>query len=244
MGCTMIMTSYYFAYPVLVSVAIIFVLSFLKNDRRNLKKLCSKGIFVLLGSLILPMFFWIRNYLLYGSVMGGNITKKISLLYGVKEFSIESRANHAYAMMHSFKGFFGFFKGSLFGLFGVFGWTNIKYPTFLYYIVLILAVMLAVCGLVYIWQKRKKYTTILMVGFGVCVVVNVLLSMYFSTYKDYQPQGRYIIYTAIPVSYWVVNGILYLIDKLNTKSQVAYSILLVLFLVMDIIAVTIVGLSY
>lgn len=48
---------------------------------------------------------------------------------------------------------------------------------------------------------------VLQFSFGCCIIIPILLSLYYSYYSDFQPQGRYIMPMILPLMYFVAAGV-------------------------------------
>ena len=54
---------------------------------------------------------------------------------------------------------------------------------------------------------------------GLNIIIPIILTLYYSYYNDYQPQGRYIMPMLIPFMYFIILGIEKLIEKFIKKDK-------------------------
>lgn len=69
--------------------------------------------------------------------------------------------------------------------------------------------------------KRKIFSSdrLLHITFLICMVIPCGLSIYYSFYSDYQPQGRYLMPMLIPFLYFVTTGLTLVLEKIPQKSK-------------------------
>ena len=67
--------------------------------------------------------------------------------------------------------------------------------------------------------KRKIFSSdrLLHITFLICMVIPCGLSIYYSFYSDYQPQGRYLMPMLIPLLYFVTTGLTLVLEKIPQK---------------------------
>lgn len=237
-GISICALSYYNAYGFILCSILLFGLSVLfcyekKWDYQNLLK---KGILISVIVLVLILWWFIRNYLLYdGDFLGLEITNYYGELYAQDGMKPSQKStpqtlgmsvwemltepygtngqNWIYLTATSFIGCFGYME------------LFLSYKITLPYLRLLFGGMLCTCfsfkkvyALVENKQLRKEGL------FNWCMMIALLipnvLNIYNSYTNDYQAQGRYSIPMLLPLAYFTTTGIGIVLERFIKKKLV------------------------
>lgn len=89
-------------------------------------------------------------------------------------------------------------------------------------------------------KKIKKHKRILFnVIMIICIIIPIMLSLYYSYFNDFQPQGRYIMPMIIPFMYFVVKGIKNILDFIIRNVKVKNAILILFIILWSIMPIII-----
>ena len=83
------------------------------------------------------------------------------------------------------------------------------------------------------FKNMKPNDKLLELIFGLNIIIPIILTLYYSYFSDYQPQGRYIMPMLIPLMYFVVLGLEKIIEKI--KKEKAKIIIQIILIVVPII---------
>lgn len=255
--------SYYNAYGyILCSVFIYCISSYIKKI--NIKEFFKKGIVIALITFTLAGWWFVRNFILYdGDFIGLNVSKEYGEKYALEQYKPSNRLTPAHENMslkymlinkrwihitiQSFIGLFGymdvtmnktFYTGyqavGIIGLIGVIG--NV--------------IILKIIGLIEKIKKKEykklkseekgkiKEKTLFTSIMIICIIIPIILSIYYSYYSDFQPQGRYIMPIIIPFMYFItkgINNILNFIIKNEKIQNMLVGIITIIWAIMPII---------
>lgn len=221
-GIILCALSYYNAYGFILSSILLFTASFLRRepklsfDWRNwLKKGCLISTLVLLGI----SWWFIRSAVLYdGDILGLSSRDKCALLYAIPQFHPDTRItwqNSGYSIIDMLKNS-DFLNTSLLSFIGIYGAMEITasiwmYRAYKYGFLLALLLCVAISERKTIQHCSVNENAFLRRFFHsnmiFCIILPMFLSIWYSYTTDYQPQGRYLLPSLIPLVYYAVKGV-------------------------------------
>lgn len=195
-----------------------------------------KGIFKKAGlisgcSFLLAGWWYIRNFLLYdGDFLGlkaSAVCAQANALDKWKPSNLKTPINCGESLwsMITTRQWIEKTALSFFGLFEKY----LKLPTFTYWIFLWLFILGLACYLIF--RERAPFTReesyerrLLCSVFVLNIIITVGLSMYYSYTYDFQPQGRYLLPSLIPIVFFAVSGWNRLLEliKDNRRRELAF----------------------
>ena len=198
-GISLCLLGYEFGWAFIPASALLYVWSgFWQGRRTDRKDVLRKGIFILLLVLIFCGWKFIRNGILYqGDFLGLRTREWYREQYGIPELQKAVRAPRwsegisMFEMLWKTDWVMTTFKS----MFCVLGYMSFWAARWVYRGYLMIIPVAAV-GLVSAIRNEKQRSAAVC-GFLACVLT-VLFSVYYSWSNDYEPQGRYVIYT-LPV---------------------------------------------
>ena len=127
------------------------------------------------------------------------------------------------------------------GFVGVFGYNSIIMSNKIYMAYFLLWLIGIVGCLIkfkdlFIYKKNEKNKYLLNYIFILSIIIPILLSIIYSYASDFQPQGRYIIGIIMPFTYFIVNGISIILEKLIKSEKIRNIIILILILLIIVIS--------
>lgn len=216
-GIILCALSYYNAYGYILSSIILFLAYFIRrNDKKyEWKDMLRWGCFI--GSIVILGIGWwfLRSYIvLDGDFLGLQTRKKMAIEYGVAAFNpltTQSYQKMNYSVWEMIReretlnvAFCSFIAS--------YGSETIVGPLILYRAYKVFCGA-GVMGILFQLCKRICNKNIIFrsaffhLNMLFCISMPVILMLYYSYTVDYQPQGRYILPSLVPVMYYVVRGI-------------------------------------
>ena len=257
--------SYYNAYGyILCSVLIYLISSYIRKI--SIKEFFKKGIVITLIAFVLAGWWFVRNFILYdGDFLGLDVSREYGEQYALEQYKPSNRPTPANqnmkleTMLIDNKWIELTIKSSI-GLFGYMDTTMEEGTYNTYKTIFIIGIIGAIGGwiikkIVNLMQTRqraktrkeviekekfikiqeKKLFNIIMI---ICIIIPIALSLYYSYFNDFQPQGRYIMPIIIPFMYFIVKGIKNILNFIirNIKIRnIILSIFIILWSIMPII---------
>ena len=207
LGCGILALSYYNGYGWILCSIIYF---FVSNKGRKYTFVLNRFAFIFLLVFAIAGWYFIRNIVIYnGDVFGLKTSLFYSEKYAVPKLKPSNRSTYrnkglsiVSLMMER-----NWWKLTIRSYFAVFGYMNVNAPGKVYKlyccILFVGFVNFCIAACKHKLLQKKFIFTILLAG---CICIPVLLSLYYSWGSDYQPQGRYIIASLLPVMYFVSWG--------------------------------------
>ena len=218
-GMVTLMLSYLNTYSFILMSIILFALSFVsyENGKWHLRfvDMMKRGIPIAVATLALGGWFFLRNFKLYGSLLGSNITAQQTLQYGSPEVAPEVRAQFAHEMLSTPSGIFTWIRSTMFSFFGNFGYMDTFFDWNKYHVIYTIVAIVLLFALVYFLRNAKKAdrnTRLFMIGCLGASAITIALSFIYS-FSDYQAQGRYIMPMMIPFALCMTYGIKNVFEK-------------------------------
>ena len=184
--------------------------SSLKEDfPGTIKKILKKGIFISLIVLTGISWWFIRSYILYdGDILGLRTRDYCGMLYALPEFAPDSRFTYRgsgfsiiYMMFNT-----DFFNLTTLSFIGIFGAMTIVSTMWLYRFYKLLFGLGFILELILGKKQSKAFRMFWHMNMLMCILIPIVLSLWYSYSVDYQPQGRYVLPALIPLCYYCVAG--------------------------------------
>lgn len=222
-GIILCALSYYNAYGFILSCILLFMahyLSFAKNSPHLdvvpfLKKGCFISAIVLLGI----SWWFIRSYLLYdGDILGLASRDACAAMYASPTFHPDTRQTlqtQGYSILEMLTQT-DFVNLSILSFIGIYGPMAIVTSIWIYrfykyfFLVVLLACIFLQGNLFRSKESRTERHWFVRFYHGnmiFCIIMPIVLSIYYSYTTDYQPQGRYLLPMLIPFCYYCIRGL-------------------------------------
>ena len=261
-GIILCALSYYNAYGFILSCILLFTAGHLHRksklifDWKNwLKKGCLISAIVLLGIA----WWFIRSALLYdGDILGLTSRDQCALLYAIPQFHPDTRItwqNSGHSIFDMLKNS-DFLNTSLLSFIGIYGAMEITSTIWMYraykygfFLALILCMVISDKKTIHFGNSINKKTSLKNFFHGnmiFCILLPVFLSIWYSYTTDYQPQGRYLLPSLIPLAYYAVKGVEKFFSLSTPKHKfpervISITIVFTLVLILFFLAVMIFG---
>lgn len=214
--------SYYNAYGYILSSIFLFSAAFIDFNLKRFvwKEWLKKGLFI--SALVLAGIAWwfIRSYNLYdGDILGLATRDYCASYYATPEFHPDTRVtwqNQGYSLfaMLSRSDYLTTLMMSSIGVYGAMSITGSVWMYRFYRVFFVASVGMCIA----LASKNKKDSldfldekpglrTFFHINMIFCIAVPILLTMIYSYTTDFQPQGRYILPSLIPVVYYGTRGL-------------------------------------
>ena len=222
-GIILCALSYYNAYGYILSCILLFTVFFLtlKNGKLHFdtKGFFKKGLFIAAIVLLCISWWFIRSAILYdGDFLGLRSRDECAALYAIPEFHPDTRVtwqSQGYSILDMLK-ISDFLYLSKLSFIATYGHMSIQTSVWVYYFYQYLIEFgLLLCILVPLSKtdcisipdtERKGLRVFWHVNMIFCMLMPLILSIYYSYSSDYQPQGRYLLPALIPLGYYCIHG--------------------------------------
>lgn len=225
LGVILCALSYYNAYGYIVSAVILFIAFHIKRGENGALKVDWKTLgkrFALVSAVVLAGISWwfIRSGILYdGDILGLKTRDACALLYAEEQFHPDTRItwqSQGYSLFQMMKDS-DFFDVNIVSFIGVLGSMKIVLSIWIYrFYKMIIFGGLLLC-LIPAWKKTDKgnlmsdecipHKIIFHINMWFCILMPLILSLWYSYSTDYQPQGRYVLPSLVPLMFYVVRGV-------------------------------------
>ena len=261
-GIILCALSYYNAYGFILSSILLFTAGHLHRESKlffDWKNWLIKG--SLISAIVLLGIAWwfLRSALLYdGDILGLTSRDRCALLYATPQFHPDTRItwqNSGYSILNMLKNS-DFLNTSLLSFIGIYGAMEITSTIWMYraykygfLLALILSIVLSNRNVIHFGKEINGKPSLKNFFHGnmiFCILLPVMLSIWYSYTTDYQPQGRYLLPSLIPLAYYAVKGVEKVFALSTPKHRfwervLNLTILLTLALVIFFLAVMIFG---
>jgi 4-amino-4-deoxy-L-arabinose transferase-like glycosyltransferase len=215
LGIILCALSYYNAYAYILSAILIFIAYFIKK-RSSVAEFIKKGLTIAVPVIAGIGWWFIRSAVLYdGDFLGLKTRNYCGALYAIFEYKPENMntyLNQGYSIIYMLFNS-DFVRLSVLSFIGIFGPMTIVSTIWLYRFYKLLFFMGIIAELLCIpfaakFSKKSfaKNHIFIHVNMIFCIVMPIILSIWYSYATDYQPQGRYILPALIPICYYCVSG--------------------------------------
>ena len=211
------MLSYYNVYGFILFSVPFFVISFLNWQRKQIQEgmgltakqnavlLLKRVILIAAVCFALAGWFFIRNYILYGDMLGLKAARESCEKYALARFRPSARIHPKSLsyMLFNMK-WLSITVQSFIGYFGYFDIVLTKKTYFLY--CFIAGVGILGNSVFFLNKKERRDGWLLPLTVFLSAFTAFVLSIYNSYASDFEPQGRYAIYLIIPISLFIARG--------------------------------------
>lgn len=218
-GIILCALSYYNAYGYILSSIILFLLYFVKRKNNNIvyewKKMLVWGTVISIVVFLGIGWWFIRCYILFdGDMLGLQTRMKMSILYAddvLNPLFVQTYKEMRYSILEMVKER-NTFSVAFRSFIATYGSMSIIGSKYLYRIYKLFFLTGAI-GLVYYLLDKKEKKKILSkatafhINMIFCVLMPLILMLYYAYTIDYQAQGRYLLPSLIPLMYYTVKGI-------------------------------------
>lgn len=235
--------TYYNAYGYILCSIIICLISTISNKMKT-KEIVQKALIVMCVAFLIAGWWFIRNAIIYdGDFMGMQAQNECGDKYAMdgykpsERITVQNQNKTIIDMLINEKWLIITIKGFV----GVFGYNSIIMSNKIYMAYFLLWLIGIVGCLIkfkdlFIYKKNEKNKYLLNYIFILSIIIPILLSIIYSYASDFQPQGRYIIGIIMPFTYFIVNGISIILEKLIKSEKIRNIIILILILLIIVIS--------
>lgn len=228
--------SYYNSYGWILCSMIFFLSTYLFWNRKDYKGMFRLGMFISVIVLCGISYFFIRQVILYGDLLGFKTQEMYGALYGTDNFYGRPFKMLQMSLIDMLLKS-GWVQVTIKSFIACFGYLTYKCPDWVYYLylsVFVLGIAGFVCYFIKGWKRRDKVQKI----FETCILFNILLPVFlsicYSYFSDYQAQGRYLYPGIVGFAYVLGSGFEKWLGRLKNKK--AQCMTAVLFCCADIVA--------
>lgn len=221
LGLSCCILSYYNAYGMILAAILFAVMSVLldKEVDKKGKFLWSRIGIVFLVVLAATGWWFIRNYIIYdGDILGMTTSSMNAEMYALEELKPSNRttpSNLGYSLIYMLIDM-EWITLSIKSFIAVFGSFVLWVPDAIYNIFYVIGIIGFVAAIVIRRKKEKsvKPDTLFTITMLYMCVITFCITIYYSYFNDFQPQGRYFIANIIAFSYFITGGWQKLSDRL------------------------------
>lgn len=207
--------SYYNAYGyILCSIFIYLITAF--RERTTIKAVLSKGLLIFAIAFAIAGWWFIRNFIIYdGDFLGMNTSNEYAEMYAMdayKPSKIQNPVNRGVSLYQMLVRE-NWIRMTVLSFIGLFGYMSIIMNRLIYDVYMIqffvgaIGILFVFKDFIFSKEKRNFKNIIFNVIFIISIIIPWILSIYYSYFSDFEPQGRYIMPMIIPFMYFVVKGI-------------------------------------
>lgn len=219
--------AYYNAYGFILCSIFFYCASMIKHHN-SWDVFLKKALLIFLSAFLVGGWFFIRNFIIHhGDFLGMKSMYESGELYALDSYKPSMRNNpvnlgwsFGQTFLMPLVGPWNWFESTIQSFIGVFGFMEFRLElsvyTFYYYFLGIGFI----AGITSWILKHKKDAVIsknLFFNLIICIIIPILLSMYYSYFTDFQPQGRYIISGIIPLMLITAYGYEKLLNRIIGK---------------------------
>lgn len=244
-----ICTLTYFNSYGFILCSIFFLFGSLFMQKKPLKEIAGKSLFIAALVLFLTSWYFIRNYFLYdGDILGMKISTEYAEMYAIDSLKPSMRrtpANTGTSLAAMFFGESQWFAVSWKSFVGVFGHMAVYMRQWQYYFYAFLFWIGA--GGIFFRKKagnRKRESRLFTGVMAAAGVIPFALSLYNSYYSDYQPQGRYLMPMLIPMMYFVTKGLQNVLEHFIKPEQTERVIRIITVILLGIMIYVYIGIWF
>lgn len=216
--------SYYNAYGYILSCILLFIAYFLTSREGKPhfegKRFIKMGLFISALVLIGISWWFIRSAILYdGDFLGLKAREECARNYAIPEVNPDTRKtwqNQGYTVIQMLKQS-TFWELSRMSFIGMFGSMSIPISLWVYRfyrflldggVILSIVIPLKITKLKdKLFFERRWLEIFFHANLIFCILMPLLLSIWYSYATDYQPQGRYLLPSLVPLGYYCVRGL-------------------------------------
>ncbi|ASW42449.1 glycosyltransferase family 39 protein [Clostridium isatidis] len=220
-----IMLTYMNGYSIILCTVILVILTY-KNKNSEFFK---KTMFFTLISLLISGWFFVRNLIIYnGELFGDTISLELqeklaidSLKPSLRDVPYKHGLNMITMLIKT-----DWLKKTFMSFWAMLGNMDIRLNSVYYYLFMVISMLtvLVIIAKVKSAIVNRKYNDAfkLRIVFIFEILIVIILSIIYSTYNDFQPQGRYIYPAIIPIIIFIGETFEYIINKFRLKEWIVY----------------------
>lgn len=236
-GLSICILSYKNAYGYILLTIILFFYEMYKAIlSKDALALLKKGFIIFISVTILGGWFYVRNFFAYdGDFLATKTSEGQAEIYADEEFKPSNKKSikEQGITLHEMLFDMGWVKTSYRSFIGVFGNMSVNMPEVYYkiydfvFIIGIISVLLSLNRWkLYVLDKKIFYCLLF-----AAILIPIILTVYYSYFQDYQPQGRYALSLLLPLSILMCKGFVHILDKLVAKySELIVDVITVCFI--------------
>lgn len=222
-GISLCALSYYNAYGFILCSILLFALSFVKKDQTtgklsvDYRSLFQKGIFISAIVLLCIGWWFLRNAFLYdGDFLGLRAREECTRLTATAQYhplTKETYQNQGYSLWYMLfhSDFLTLLFNSTVATFGPMSIVTYQHIYAGFKVLLLLAGLSCILIPARFVETDKlpaqRPCLLLRWNLLLCILIPVLLCVFYSYASDYQPQGRYILPMLLPLCYFLTDGV-------------------------------------
>lgn len=226
---SLILLSYYSCYGWLLIGGIAFIVCCIRSGNETTAGLSSRGYYILIrfiivSSLILLLagWFFIRNAVLHEGDFFGIASEVLSrervAEQGIFPYNVPNDNGIGF-IQFLFEVPYTWILFTVRSLIGYFGYMIIQL-TGAQYTVYYIFIVAGLIGFFICWvRKKEKWDTVLLLTMGLSSLITIALSLIQSYYRDFQPQGRYIVTVLLFISYMMSYVFNYALIRCKDKTS-------------------------
>ncbi len=218
----MLALTYYNAYGFILA-SVLFCLVSARQNKISWEDIGMRVLIVITSAFIVCGWFFVRNLILHGDVLGMNTMYSEGELYAIDALKMSNRATPqrlGYSIIDSLttKDFIGvsWIESTMNSFIGMFGYMSISLQDGFYNSYKVIIGVGFFIGIlswgIQCLRRRKKW--FLFISLLLCMIVPFILSIKYSYTIDYQPQGRYLLSMLVPLMIFTVEGFKILFGRL------------------------------
>ena len=219
--------TYYNAYGYILCSIILCLISVISN-KMKCKEIWQKVLIVGLIAFMFAGWWFIRNAVLYnGDFLGIGIQNECGDKYALDEYkpttrmTIQKQGKTFIEMLFKEK----WLKTTIISFVGIFGYHSIIMSQKIYYCYFVIWLIGGIGCLInfkelFVYKKEEKNKYLLNYILILSIIIPIGLSAVSSYFSDFQPQGRYIMGIIVPFTYFLVNGIKTILDKIVKNKKI------------------------
>lgn len=221
LGLSCCILSYYNAYGMILAAILFAVMSVLldKDIEKKGKLLWSRIGIVFLVVLAVAGWWFIRNYIIYdGDILGMTTSSLNAEMYAQEALKPSNRStpsNMGYSLFYMLFDM-DWLRTSILTFIAVFG-SFIVWPPQIVYDIFYTIGIIGFAAMIFIKRKKEKSVKpdlLFTITMLYMCIITFSISVYYSYFNDFQPQGRYFIANIIAVAYFATSGWQKLSDRL------------------------------
>ncbi|MCM1261347.1 MAG: hypothetical protein NC313_01400 [Butyrivibrio sp.] len=235
-GIILCALSYYNAYGYILSCIMLFIAYFIKADNGRLsydwKQMLKKGIFISIIVLLGISWWFIHKYIvLDGDFLGFATNNKLAELYAVDKvnpLTSQTYQKMGYTVLQMMKER-NMVEMAFRSFVAAYGSMAIYSSDWLYFAYKILFIT-GIIGVIY-WGLNRKFfyksrralsgkEIFFHINMLFCIIMPIILLIYYAYTMDYQNQGRYVLPSLIPLMFYIIKGL----EKLSALRLKEYTL--------------------
>lgn len=211
-GCAL---TYYFGYGFILCSIPVFFISHRRHTKTKPEAWSARHMWGMAGliflvAMVVGGWFFVRNAILYnGDIFGMSTSNALSQTLAVEEYKPSNRVTLRSTGVSPIEMLLNtsWWKSSFKSFFGLFGYMAHQLPSKLYacYTLVLVAAVIGIAG--FRWVRLDNERTVALIAMIACMIIPMMISLYYSWAIDYQAQGRYLFSALAPLMIFAANGV-------------------------------------